>query len=90
MVTSAHSDGQHASTFPAQGNYKEVDVGPKEEAADALVLQDATTEVARQEVSSSYVPKDVGNISEMFSELETKDGSEAKTRVPRRARSYVV
>ncbi|KAB2630737.1 hypothetical protein D8674_008256 [Pyrus ussuriensis x Pyrus communis] len=54
------------------GKFSSLDVGLEEEATNALVLQEATIEVARQETSSSYVLEDAENISEMFSESKTK------------------
>ncbi|KAM2482929.1 uncharacterized protein [Malus domestica] len=74
----------------AQGNPDEVHVMLNEEVVDALVLHEAAVEAARQEVGSSHVPEDVGVISEMFSESETKAGPEEETRAPCRARSTVV
>ncbi|KAM1011536.1 hypothetical protein ACFX2J_046570 [Malus domestica] len=73
-----------------QCNTEEVDVEPEKKVVDALVLQEAAAKAARQKVDSSHGPKDTGNISEMSSESETEAGPEVETRVPCRARSYVV
>ncbi|KAB2625706.1 hypothetical protein D8674_017366 [Pyrus ussuriensis x Pyrus communis] len=74
----------------SQGNLDEVVVGPKEEVADTLVLQETAAKTARQEAGSSHVPKNARDIYVMFSELETEAGPEANTRVPHCARSAVV
>ncbi|KAB2615662.1 hypothetical protein D8674_022250 [Pyrus ussuriensis x Pyrus communis] len=78
------------SSFADQGNIEEVNVGPEEEAADALVLQKATVEAARQEVGSSQATGDAGYISELFSKSEVKVGPEVEIRAFRQAKVTVV
>ncbi|KAB2634778.1 hypothetical protein D8674_038198 [Pyrus ussuriensis x Pyrus communis] len=73
-----------------ENNFYEAGVELEEETADALVLQEAAAEVARQKAGSSHVHEDVKNISKMFSESETEAGPEVETRALRWARSAVV
>lgn len=67
-----------------------MDIGQEEETADVLVLQEAATEAVRQGVGSSQAAGDVGDIAELFSELEAKAGPEVETRAPRRAKASIV
>ncbi|KAB2631181.1 hypothetical protein D8674_008700 [Pyrus ussuriensis x Pyrus communis] len=66
--------------FAPQGNIEEVDVGQKEDIDDALVLQEATAEEAR----------DAKDISKLFSESEAKARPKLETKAPRRAKASVV
>ena len=74
----------------AQGNIEEVDVGPDEEVADALVIQEAIAEVVRQGVGSNQAAGEARDISELFSELEAEARPEVETKAPRQARAYAV
>lgn len=55
-----------------------------------MVLQEGAAEAARQRVGSSQAPKDAENISEMFSESETKARPKIEMRAHCRARPSVV
>ncbi|KAB2608629.1 formin-like protein 14 [Pyrus ussuriensis x Pyrus communis] len=79
-----------ALNFESQGNTEEVDVRPEEEVANALALQEAITEVTRQEVRSSQATGDTGDIFELFDDLEDEAGPEVETQAPRRARETMV
>lgn len=76
--------------FAAQGNTEEADVGPKEEAADALVLQKVVTKAARQKARSCQAARDIGDISELFEDSEDEAGPEVETRAFRRPRVIVI
>ena len=65
----------------AQGNAETADIGPEEEAADTLILQEAVAEAIKQEAG------EFGDISELFRDSKADEEPEAGTQVPRRARA---
>lgn len=58
-----------------------MDVGPKEEAADALVIQEAAVKVARQKLRFIQAVGDTGDISKLFSDSKADARLEVETRV---------
>ncbi|KAM1018318.1 hypothetical protein FF1_039802 [Malus domestica] len=69
-----------------EGHAEKVDVGPKEEVADALVLQEVAAKVARQGARSNHAARDAGDISELFGDSEDEAGPNMEIQAPRHAR----
>lgn len=69
--------------FATQSNTEDVDVGPKENAADALVLQEVTAKTVRQDARSILAAGDTKDISELFGGSEDEVEPEVETRTSR-------
>lgn len=74
----------------AQGNTVEVDVRLDEETADALFVQEATAEAARQEAVSSHAAREAKDVSKLFGDSEDEVEPAVETRATQRARATVV
>lgn len=67
-----------------------MDIALEEEVVNAVILQEAAAEAARQGAGSSQAAGDTEDISELFRDSEVEAGPKVETSAPRRARATIM